>query len=81
MNESKWESVDLAIGAATERLKVEGGYLYHVTCHQINQTSMCFVPDIDLARYQSHLRDAYRKGFEDGVAETAARIGVRNEDV
>jgi hypothetical protein len=47
-----------------ERIKVDGGYIYK-TLEQ-NDIGTTFVPDIDLARYQSHLRDAYHKGFEDG---------------
>jgi hypothetical protein len=28
-----------------------------------------FVPDVDLQRYQAHLRDAYNAGFKDGLSE------------
>lgn len=42
------------------RIKVDGGHIYE-TDH-----GLCFVPDIDLTRYQAHLRDAYKKGYEDG---------------
>ena len=35
MNEElKWEMYNEAPGAITERLKVEGGYLYHLTPEQ-----------------------------------------------
>lgn len=61
--ESKWEPVDLSL----HRIKVEGGYLYH-TSNGASE-ALTFVPDVDLTRYQSHLRDAYNKGFEDGRSE------------
>lgn len=46
------------------RIKVDGGYLYQDDNGV--EMSMCFVPDIDLARYQAHLRDAYKQGYETG---------------
>ena len=58
----------------TERLKVPGGFLYQNVEYdnddvQIIGSSMCFVPDVDLTRYQAHLRDAYNAGFKDGKEE------------
>jgi len=73
----KWELVDRTVRATTERLKIDGGYLYHVAHQEANAIAMCFVPDVDLARYQSHLRDAYNKGFADGMEE--ARKPVKGE--
>ncbi len=68
MNMSKWEPFDEGSNAVTERLKVDGGYLYYLGNHAARSTNMCFVPDIDLTRYQAHLRDAYNQGFKDGQA-------------
>jgi hypothetical protein len=48
------------------RMKVDGGFLYH-SLTGLNENlsqSMCFVPDIDLKRYESHLRDAYTQGYK-----------------
>lgn len=47
-----------------KRLKVEGGHLYSVTL--TSPEYVTFVPDVDLSKYQSHLRDAYNQGFKDG---------------
>jgi hypothetical protein len=69
VNNSKWELFDRAPRASTERLKVDGGYLYFVSHQELRNSSMCFVPDVDLTRYQAHLRDAYNQGFKDGQAE------------
>lgn len=55
-----WERVTSCL----DRIKVEGGFLYRAVT--FNSYAMSFVPDVDLSRYQSHLRDAYNKGFEDG---------------
>lgn len=63
MNE--WEIFSQDRTQITERVKVEGGYLYHRQALS-GIGSMCFVPDVDLQRYQAHLRDAYKKGYEDG---------------
>lgn len=62
-NEIQWEyyAPDLM------RINVEGGYIYEM------EFGICFVPDIDLTRYQSHLRDAYTQGYKDG--QTDARNG------
>jgi hypothetical protein len=64
----EWEKY----GNKTVRLKVDGGYLYE-TIH-----GLCFVPDVDLTRYQSHLRDAYRAGYRDGHED--AKNGVINPE-
>lgn len=61
--EPHWERVTVG----TWRLKVEGGYLYQTDDHDSN--AMCFVPDVDLTRYQAHLRDAYNQGYKDGHEE------------
>jgi len=66
--EPEWEHYASGI----DRIKVEGGHIYNF------DMSLCFVPDIDLKRYQAHLRDAYKKGFEDGSYE--ALKGIK-EDV
>lgn len=81
-----WEEVVQTEASYTERLKVEGGYLYNrcdffgVEDNSLTEsTTMCFVPDIDLQRYQSHLRDAYTKGYEDG--QTDCRRGMDNSSL
>jgi len=58
MNEKvyKWEFVTNQL----VKIKVDGGHLYE------SKNGLCFVPDVDLTRYQSHLRDAYSQGFKDG---------------
>ena len=53
------------------RFKVEGGYVYEITYYNeksdsVVSTGTCFVADVDLTRYQAHLRDAYNQGFKDG---------------
>lgn len=65
----EWEYV------ATElwRIKVDGGHLYN--SNRTGGTST-FVPDIDLTRYQSHLRDAYRQGYDAGIQDTRAQHGL-----
>lgn len=56
----------------TDRLKVDGGHLYRINYEQDGKIcmSMSFVPDVDLTKYQSHLRDAYNQGYKDGLGET-----------
>ena len=66
--EIKWELVTDHL----QKLKVNGGHLYHHEHHTGN--TMSFVPDIDLQRYQAHLRDAYKQGYESGHAD--AKVGV-----
>ena len=74
MQEREWEKVTGEKEYEfTWRLKVDGGWLYHRRDYMPNSeevsTTMCFVPDVDLQRYQSHLRDAYTQGFKDGQEE------------
>jgi len=71
---SGWEDIFVGENDCLQRYKVEGGYLYHNTMNDEDDpkyfnSTMCFVPDIDLERYQSHLRDAYSQGFKDGMGE------------
>lgn len=54
------------------RLKVNGGHIYESTFEYSN--ALVFVPDIDLKRYESHLRDAYNKGYKDGQEDTKRHI-------
>ncbi len=70
--ENKWEKVNEELG----RMKVDGGYLYAATASQ--GIAMCLVPDVDLTRYQSHLRDAYTQGYKDGVED--GKSGLNDED-
>ena len=70
--ENKWELVTRSSNNFTERLKVDGGWIYVV-----NDQGMVFVPDVDLQRYQAHLRDAYKQGYEDGHRD--AKHGVKQE--
>ncbi len=46
-NEIKWELVDASQTATTERLKVNGGWLYHVGHMVAKASSMVFVPEPD----------------------------------
>ena len=71
---TKWETYDSSPVAITERIPVEGGHIYYVSNHIARQTALCFVPDVDLKRYQSHLRDAYHQGFVDGMIEARANL-------
>jgi hypothetical protein len=64
----------------TRRLKVDGGYLYRTITNDDYDTravAMCFVPDVDLARYQSHLRDAYTQGWKDGKEHS--KLGIQDD--
>jgi hypothetical protein len=49
MSEHEWEQVNVALsGSTTERLKIEDGWLYHVSIKghdRLFHTTMCFVPD------------------------------------
>lgn len=58
----------IKFAASTWRLKVDGGHLYLYP--DSNGNVMCFVPDVDLTRYQAHLRDAYNQGLKDGKEQT-----------
>lgn len=59
------------------RIKVDGGWLYG----KIGFASLCFVPDIDLARYQAHLRDAYKQGYQDGREDVMIKHGITAEEI
>lgn len=81
MTAPEWEQITEEPYEATSRLKVEGGYLYsRVTLDSNDKQSqaMCFVPDVDLQRYQAHLRDAYKQGYQDGQED--AKQGIVNEE-
>lgn len=73
MNEEKWDIIERDFEEGSSRLKVNGGYLYRElwVYSDAVSVSLCFVPDVDLQRYQSHLRDAYNQGFKDGLEEKA----------
>jgi hypothetical protein len=58
----EWERVN---DSGTERLKVDGGYIYKEQKGS-GGLAMVFVPDVDLQRYQAHLRDAYNQGYKHG---------------
>ena len=64
---SEWERVITSDN--TQKLKVDGGHLYRTKMIGTEGIGMCFVPDVDLQRYQAHLRDAYKKGYEDGQSD------------
>ena len=55
------------VARLTFRLKVNGGHIYSM--QSASGLASCFVPDIDLQRYESHLRDAYNIGFKHGLSE------------
>lgn len=63
--DKEWELTASFNDPSMRRLKIDGGYIHQAIYE--GSTSICFVPDIDLSRYQSHLRDAYKKGYEDGM--------------
>lgn len=64
----EWEDY----GECVKRMKVDGGYIYRTMGWQ--HSNICFVPEIDLQRYQSHLRDAYNQGFEEGKNEASFNL-------
>ncbi len=78
---SPWEVIyhyfndDKTVSTNMCKMKVEGGHLYKDYVHSgaAIACTMCFVPDIDLTRYQSHLRDAYTQGFKDGLEENRTK--------
>lgn len=72
MTEPQWERYSDGI----DRIKVGGGYVFRAISQ--GDVGLAFVPDIDLQRYQAHLRDAYRKGYADGQEDT--KNGVVNPD-
>ena len=68
----KWESYARDV----KRIKVDGGYLYQSHALQKEYFTTCFVPDVDLQRYESHLRDAYTQGYADGQADFREMISI-----
>lgn len=62
------------VSEGLSRIKVDGGYLYLVVAVHGEgvSTSLAFVQDIDLKRYESHLRDAYTQGYKDGQSDVKA---------
>ena len=44
-NSSKWEAIDDTAVASTERLKVPGGWIYHIGHKMARQIVVCFVPE------------------------------------
>lgn len=76
-HQPNWETIYADNTCKLGRFKVDGGYLYNNVSAVLEDKvfikciaeSMCFVPEVDLTRYQSHLRDAYNKGFQDGIEE------------
>lgn len=69
-----WEDVSANEVTHVCRHKVEGGWLYSTTVSGVNMFTVTFVPEIDLSRYQAHLRDAWKQGYEDGRRDE--RMGV-----
>lgn len=59
-----WEIIETTATSELSRYKVDGGWLYVICADR--SLAMSYVPDVDLQRYQSHLRDAYRQGYEHG---------------
>ena len=59
------QAIWTTVGHLLYKTKVPGGYLYQNN-NGTNEICMCFVPDVDLERYASHLRYAYNQGFKDG---------------
>ena len=77
----KWEIVTDESYERTDRLKVDGGYLYRTRrCLEEEVGAMAYVPAIDLTRYQAHLRDAYNQGYADGRDDTRNAV-ERDSDV
>ncbi len=71
-----WEGIISTETEWTERLKVDGGYIYSRVIRDCNgslSTTCVFVPDVDLTRYQAHMRDAYNQGFKDGGVDAHAQ--------
>lgn len=69
-----WEDVSANEVTHVCRHKVEGGWLYSTTVSGVNMFTVTFVPEIDLSRYQAHLRDAWKQGHDQGVED--ARRGL-----
>ncbi len=71
---NNWEDLECLGMVICQKLKVNGGHLYKTT--KGDAIALAFVPDIDLQRYQAHLRDAYKKGFDDGMLEANANYNA-----
>ena len=82
-SESKWELVvdwkDQIVGFS--RIKVDGGHVYRqiVASGGTDSVSLCFVPDVDLKRYESHLRDAYRQRYVAGHEDSKRGVEEKFE--
>jgi hypothetical protein len=59
-NEPKW----MRYADNIDCIAVTGGLIYRTI--ESNDISTTFVPDLDLHRYQEHLKDAYHQGYRDG---------------
>lgn len=70
---NKWEKISENDVTGVCRHAVDGGWLYTVTIKNVKMFTTTFVPDVDLQRYQAHLRDAYSQGFQDGKADAHAQ--------
>jgi hypothetical protein len=65
----EWEIVHSTDHSSTERFKIPGGWLYHVTSSKLKIGNTVFVPDVDLERYAEHLKTAYNQGYQAGQEE------------
>lgn len=63
-----WERIPHSESFRFSRTKVDGGWIYRdrYVYDESVAVALCFVPDIDLRRYESHLRDAYTQGYKAG---------------
>lgn len=77
MDEQKWEHVSNEYGWLTHRMKVDGGWLYRTGNPET--VAVSFVPDVDLTRYQSHLRDAYKQGYTDGFMDKCNQLSSNGD--
>lgn len=76
-SEDIWERVSRQNGAYCDRMKVDGGWLYRTGNPET--IAMSFVPDVDLTRYQSHLRDAYKQGYTDGFMDKCNQLSSNGD--
>jgi hypothetical protein len=82
INDLQWEKIletDNAYETFTlSRIKVDGGHIYREAwdLEERPALGLCFVPDVDLQRYQSHLRDAYTQGYKAGQED--AKLETKN---
>lgn len=70
MSENNWEKLNCLGMTVCEKLKVEGGHLYRTI--KGDAIALAFVPDVDLQRYEAHLRDAYTQGYKAGYEDARA---------